>query len=455
MLEFLSLIFILIAAIELFVGYKIISRSDPFTFLSLISIRLIFDYVLRPFTFVFIEDYVPGVSGINRGLIHQADAPFYALMTIILNDLVFLFVLLGAYVFIKNKEISEKNTKEEPKNIYLIIGIVVFVIGLINWFWVIQAYGGLLNVLVSLGTGRQNLFSIGGSKIPLELAKNFLAGGIFLMTSVFFFKRKVVLAWLLIALLFFLLLSFGGRGIAVAAIISGLIAHNYFYRKINLKFLIILFIISIPLLTGLRDVRRLLDGETEIGDIDFSNINNITSYEQRFIEISYVSSAFDYDMGFHYSFFENRKDYFLGEYILGLGMVLPRSFFPDKGSTLANKLAQKQWCDGKAGCLMDVGISPSMVTSTAAYWSYLFIPFIGFFIGYFGMYFWYKTVHEIGSPISIMSFALGYPYAMTLFQDLGAFLLAFLPIFLVVIFSYVLIKFPYKFFFIKSTAPTN
>jgi hypothetical protein len=54
MIEVLSLFFILIAAAEFFVAYKIISKSDPFTFISLACIRFIFDFLLRPFTFTFL-----------------------------------------------------------------------------------------------------------------------------------------------------------------------------------------------------------------------------------------------------------------------------------------------------------------------------------------------------------------------------------------------------------------
>ena len=89
MIEILALFFIFIAALELWIGYKVISRSDPFTFISLISIRFIFFSLKLPFTFTFIETYQPGIQGINRSLIHSSAAPLYSLMTMILNDLSF------------------------------------------------------------------------------------------------------------------------------------------------------------------------------------------------------------------------------------------------------------------------------------------------------------------------------------------------------------------------------
>ncbi len=449
MIETLSLLFILIAIIEFFVGYKIISKSDPFTFVSLISIRFIFDFVMRPFTFTFIEKFEPGISGINRGLIGISDAPFYSLMTIILNDLAFLFVLIGAFVYIKNKSTTrvKSNIDKSDLNKYLFAGFIVFIIGLINWYWVMQSSGGLINVLFSLGTGRQHLFRINGSTIPLEIAKSFLSAGIFLISSYLFIKRKWLFAWLSIIILFILLLSFGGRGLAVAAVISGLIAHNYFYKKINLAKLLILFLIAIPMLTFMSDVRRLLDGNSEFEDLKLTSIFEIDSFKQYLIEFSYVSSAYDYDMGFHYSIIENNKDYYIGEYPLGLGMLLPRTLFPNKGNTLANKFAEKLFCDGQAGCNLDIGVSPSIVSSSAAYWGYISIPLISFLIGYFGMFFWRTTVYKIDSPLSIMVYALGYPYAMTLFLDLGAFLAASVPILLVTSISYILLKYPNKIFF--------
>ena len=453
MIEILSLIFIVIAGLEIFLAYKIISKSDPFTFLSLLSIRLIFDFILRPFTFIFLEKYSPGISGINRGLIDSIDAPMYSLITIILNDLSFLFVLIGAFVYLKNKNIGTGEIKKSfsNENSYLFVGIFIFFIGFLNWYWVIQSSGGLVNTLISLGTGRQNLFKISGSTIPFEIAKTFLSAGIFLMSSYFFTKKRLVLAWITIVALFILLLAFGGRGLAFAAIISGLIAQNYFYNRINLKVLFVLFLIAIPALTFLSDIRRLLDGETKIESLEVSSVFEISSAKQAIIEFSYVSSAFDYDMGFHYSVLENNKDYFLGQYPLGITMLLPRSIFPNKGNTLANKFSEKLFCDGEAGCKLDVGISPSIVSASTAYWGYISIPLISFIIGYVGMFFWRYTVHQIATPISIMVYALGYPYAVTLFLDLGAFLLAATPILLVFLVSYILLKFPFKILFLPPS----
>jgi hypothetical protein len=411
-----------------------------------LCIRFLFDFVVRPFTYIFIEGYDPDQSRqVTKGLIHIADAPFYALLTIILNDIAFLCLLLGAYAYIKNKSVNRSNVNIRTSNIYLITGLFIYALGLLAWYFVMQNAGGLLQVLVSLGTGRQHLFQMGGSTIPFEIAKQFLTGGTFLMASYFFINKRILIAWFLNLSLFVLLLSFGGRGLAIAAIISGLIAHNYLYKPIKLKFLLVLFLISLPLLIFLRDARRLADGETELANIEirtaFENMQDDVS--KTLIDLSYVSNAFDYDMAFHYSYFERDKDFFLGEYPLGLGMILPRTYFPNKGNTLAQKLSEEIWCDG-IGCKIDVGISPSMVTAAAAYWTYFSFPILCFFIGYFGMYFWRYTVVHLNNPLSLMVYSLGYPYVVTLFNDLNAFIAAFFPIAFVTIFSYTLLKFPYK-----------
>jgi hypothetical protein len=454
MIEILALFFIFIAALELWIGYKVISKSDPFTAVSLLCIRFIFDFVVRPFTFIFIEGYDPDHSRqVTKGLIHVADAPFYALLTIVLNDIAFLCLLLGAYVYIKNKPIHRISMNTQSNTKYLTIGLLIYLLGFLAWYWVMQNAGGLIAVLVSLGTGRQHLFQMGGSTIPFEIAKIFLTGGTFLMASYFFINKRILVAWLLMISLFVLLLSFGGRGLAVSAIISGLIAHNYLYKTIKLKYLIVLFLISLPLLMFLRDARRLADGETELADIEirtaFENMQDDVT--ETLIDLSYVSHAFDYDMAFHYSYFERDKDFFLGEYPLGLGMVLPRTYFPNKGETLAQKLAQEIWCDG-IGCKIELGISPSMVTAAAAYWTYFSYPFICFMIGYFAMFFWRYTVVYLNNPLSLMVYSLGYPYTVTLFNDLNAFVAAIFPIAFITIFSYFLIKFPYKVLY-KGTEP--
>lgn len=451
MIEFLSLTFIIIACMELYLGYKIISKSDPFTWLSLICIRFIFDFVFRPFTFIFIENYEPILSRqVNKGIIHIADAPFYALLTIILNDIAFFCVLLGSYFFIKRKKypttIKIRSKSTYP---YLYIGLFVFLIGLVFWYWVMQSSGGILNALISLGTGRQNLFRVGGSTIPFEISKHFLSAGIFLISSFFFLKKKVLFAWATTISLFVLLLTFGGRGLAMAAIISGLIAHNYLYKRIHLRTLVILFAVSLPLLIFLKDARRLLDGETELRDVDFLSAFQIQSesgIQDTLVDLSYVSHAFDYDMAFHYSYFEKNKDFFLGEYILGLGMILPRSVFPNKGNTLSNKLSEEIWCDG-IGCKIDVGISPSMVTSAAAYWTYFAFPVLCFFIGYCGMLFWHQTVRVMNTPISLMVYSLGWPYVFTLFNDLNSFIASVLPILFTYFFVKILYEFPWSVLF--------
>jgi hypothetical protein len=447
MIEVLSLFFILIAAAEFFVAYKIISKSDPFTFISLACIRFIFDFLLRPFTFTFLEKYEPiGSRDINHGLIHIADAPFYSLLTIILNDIAFFFVLLGAYIFLKKKDIKRPVVSNQSNTQYLYVGLIIFSIGLLCWFWVMQSSGGLINALISLGTGRQNLFRVGGSTVPFEIAKTFLSGGIFFISAFLFLKKKILLAWLSVLFLFLLLLTFGGRGLAIAAIISGLIAHNYLFKPIKIKSLVVLFLISLPLLVLLKDARRLLDGETELYDVDFVSVFDSKGQENlktTLIDLSYVSHAFDYDMAFHYSYFERDKRYFLGEYPLGIGMLLPRTIFPEKGTTLANKLKEEIWCDG-IGCKIDVGISPSLVTASAAYWTYLSFPIISFLVGYFGMYFWRLTVIQINTPLSLMAYSLAYPYAMTLFQDLNSFIASAAPIAFIVVFSYVLLNLPIK-----------
>jgi len=451
MFEFLCFLFIAIAVMELYLGYKIISRSDPFTWLSLICIRFTFDFVLRPFTFIFLENYDPTLlRQVNKGLIHIADAPFYALVTIILNDIAFFFVLLGSYIYLRNKRVEPSiKIQTNVSNKYLYIGLFIFFIGMIFWYWVMQSSGGVLNALISLGIGRQNLFRVGGSTIPLELAKHFLSGGIFLISAFFFLKKKVFLAWSFAIFLFFLLLSFGGRGLAMAAIISGLIAHNYLHKRIRLRSLIILFAISLPLLIFLKDARRLLDGETELHNVDFSvafESQTQSTYKESLIDLSYVSHAFDYDMAFHYSYFEKGKEFFLGEYILGLGMILPRSIFPNKGNTLANKLSEEIWCDG-IGCKIDVGISPSMVTSAASYWTYFSFPILCFFIGYFGMFFWRLTTQIINTPLSLMAYSMGWPYVLTFFEDLNAFIAAALPIAFTYFFVYLLYHIRWSSFF--------
>lgn len=456
MIEVLALFFIFIAALELWIGYKVISRSDPFTAVSLLCIRFVFDFVVRPFTYIFIEGYDPIQSRqVNEGLIHIADAPFYALFTIILNDIAFLCLLLGAYVYIKNKPVHRNNLNIVSNNKYLIAGLCIYSLGFLAWYFVMQNAGGLVAVLVSLGTGRQHLFQMGGSTIPFEIAKIFLTGGTFLMASYFFINKRILVAWLLMISLFVLLLSFGGRGLAVSAIISGLIAHNYLYKTIKLKYLIVLFLISLPLLIFLRDARRLADGETELADIEirtaFENMQDDVT--ETLIDLSYVSHAFDYDMAFHYSYFEKDKEFFLGEYPLGLGMVLPRTYFPNKGETLAHKLSTAIWCDD-IGCKQEVGISPSMVTAAASYWTYFSYPLICFMIGYFAMFFWRYTVVHLNNPHSLMIYSLGYPYTVTLFNDLNAFIAAFFPIAFIAIFSYVLIKFPYKVFFQNAKLKT-
>ena len=162
-----------------------------------------------------------------------------------------------------------------------------------------------------------------------------------------------------------------------------------------------------------------------------------TGYARRFVLCFH---AFDYDMAFHYSYFEKNKDFFLGEYILGLGMILPRSVFPNKGNTLSNKLSEEIWCDG-IGCKIDVGISPSMVTSAAAYWTYFAFPVLCFFIGYCGMLFWHQTVRVMNTPISLMVYSLGWPYVFTLFNDLNSFIASVLPI----LFTYFFVKILYEF----------
>tara|TARA_B100000212_G_scaffold45845_1_gene29602 strand:+ start:19330 stop:20715 length:1386 start_codon:yes stop_codon:yes gene_type:complete len=447
MIELLSFFFLVIAGLELYLGYKIISKSDPFTALSLLCIRFIFDFFLRPFTFIFVENYEPILSRqVTKGIIHVADAPFYSLLTIILNDIAFFFFLLGAYILIKRKPIpTNQNLKIKNNNRYLILGLGIFLIGLINWYWVMQSSGGILSALLSLGTGRQNLFRVGGSTIPFEIAKHFLSGGIFLLSSYFFLKRRILIAWFLTISLFFLLLTFGGRGLAMAAIISGLIAHNYLFNKIKLRTLLVLFLVSLPLLVFLKDARRLLDGQTELQDIDLTVIfdSKGDDFKNTMIDLSYVSHAYDYDMAFHYSYFVRDKDFFLGEYPLGIGMILPRSLFPNKGETLANKLSEELWCDG-IGCTIDVGISPSLVTASASYWGYISFPFICFFAGYFAMYFWYQMTVRHLSPLSLMIYAMGYPYTVTLFLDLNAFLASTVPIALLALIIYLLFYFPVR-----------
>ena len=139
-------------------------------------------------------------------------------------------------------------------------------------------------------------------------------------------------------------------------------------------------------------------------------------------------------------------DFFLGEYILGLGMILPRSIFPNKGNTLANKLSEEIWCDG-IGCKIDVGISPSMVTSSASYWTYFSFPILCFFIGYCGMFFWHRMVRVINTPISLMVYSLGWPYVFTLFNDLNSFIASVLPIFFTYTFVKILYSFPWNILF--------
>ena len=281
---------------------------------------------------------------------------------------------------LKEKLTTNQNLKiKKNNNRYLILGLGIFLIGLINWYWVMQFSGGILTALLSLGT-EDSLFRVGGSTIPFEIAKLFLSGGIFLLSSYFFLKRRILIAWFLTISLFFLLLTFGGRGLAMAAIISGLIAHNYLFNKIKLRTLVVLFLVSLPLLVLLKDARRLFDGQTELQDLDLTVIFDTKGMilKNTMIDLSYVSHAYDYDMAFHYSYFERDKDFFLGEYPLGIGMILPMIFFPNKGETLANKLSEELWCDG-IGCTIDVGISPSLVTASASYWGYISFPFISFF----------------------------------------------------------------------------
>ena len=180
LIDVLSLLFILIALIEFVFAYKIISKSDPFAFLPLISIRLFFDYFLRPFVFIFLEDYQGLYNGlldpnvVVGGVIPSDDMPIITLFTIVVNDIAFAFVLLGAYFYTRRKGASSfSKVNTVFRNKHLNIGIIVLILGMFFWLFIMNSTGGFYNAILSLGD-RHYSWAVYGSKIPLELAKSFI-----------------------------------------------------------------------------------------------------------------------------------------------------------------------------------------------------------------------------------------------------------------------------------------
>ena len=63
------------------------------------------------------------------------------------------------------------------------------------------------------------------------------------------------------------------------------------------------------------------------------------------------------------------------------------------------------------------------------------------------MFFWYQMVQVINTPISLMVYAMGWPYVFVLFGDLNAFVASVLPIVFIFFIVKILYSMPWNLIF--------
>jgi hypothetical protein len=297
---------------------------------------------------------------------------------------------------------------------WLAAGLLLVGLGL--WFFLMRYAGGLATVLVSLAL-RRELFVVGGSYFVLVVAKAFISVGVLVLCCVFFITGRRISGWLIAVSGFVVMLTFGGRGAAVAVLLGAGMCYHYLVRRFSLRALILATMLGLPLLMILGELRQSLAG----GEMNLTVLESALIGD-RLLALSYVFITFDVNVTFMERFVEDHLS-FLGQYPLGITALLPREVYPDKANLLGSELAEQLYG------IDNYGLSPSFTVGIMWYWGAFGLPFGAFLIGYVGAKFWrYCAVESKGRPLRLVAYASLWPVVPWLFFDFAGLLLTALPV---------------------------
>lgn len=407
---------IVCSVFALLVAFRYVSQSDPFSFLVLFSIPLVFLLVIRPLAFVFLEDfdgpYLNYRPGIDR----------FVLATIALNALAYVLVIIGYAQGVKRpRDLERGRISHILTGRIRFAAWVLFATGFVGWLFLMQQGGGLLVVLRSLAL-RNTLFLVDGGYWLLTFTKSLIMIGTILLACTSFVAGRVFRGWAISILGFLLILGFGGRGAAMSLLIGAMISYHYAYRRIRLRWLALAGIILLPVLLILGELRLALTGNDQVTHSVEINAESLSS---NFVRLSYLHRAFDYNVLFLQKHWEDGLSYF-GEYPHGLTALIPRSIYPDKADLLGSRLASSLYG------IEDYGISPSFTVGIVSTWGILSLPFFALLLGYCGARFWsYFAFGARGDPRKLVVYSLFWPIFASFFFDLASTVLSLAPILIV------------------------
>ena len=229
---FLAIGALILASIAtLALGFRFVARSDPFSFLFLTSIPIVFLLVIRPIAFVFFEDfdgrYVPERPGIR----------LFVVVTLAINFFAYLLLVLGYSAGMRGEKLegtrpayltSQSDRTQRTK----LIGATLFALAVMAWFYLVRETGGLRLVLSSLAD-RNDLFSVAGGLWFLEITKALISVSAILSACVFFAEGKRLKGAICILAGCLLILSFGGRGAMLSILAGGMVGYNYLCKRIK------------------------------------------------------------------------------------------------------------------------------------------------------------------------------------------------------------------------------
>ncbi|WP_133406246.1 O-antigen polysaccharide polymerase Wzy [Parashewanella tropica] len=390
-------------------SYLFLEKADVFSYFNLLNIGFFFYLFIRPVALVYINDFNSPYTYFIE------DSESYMFLTYILALCSYLFVMLGYATFKKKLKFNFNNFdsvgyKKSEDNSFSLTAKIFILFGVITQCYLIFQAGGLYKVLSSLSL-RNELFISDGSFFLVSLAKSFLIIGGFYLITFYFIEKRIKSAWFVILFLFLFSASFGGRGFSFSFILGGLILSHYIYKKIKLKRLFLIFLITVPFLGAVGQFRDSLNGTDEISS---SSINE--SIKDKLLIASKINRGFDYDTAFLYSYLNKDLSY-AGKYILGISTIIPRSVYPNKSNIVASDLALDLYG------IQNYAITPTLLSSVTAFWGLEFVPLFAFFSGFFGAIFWYLFVYKSSSNrYKISIYVIFWPYISVFFMDLASFL---------------------------------
>ena len=425
MVTILIAVLILISMFAMLVAFRYVASADPFSFIVLFSAPVVFLLVIRPFVYVYIE----GFDGWYSSYRPRIDA--YVLVTMAVNTLAYLLFVIGYAAGVK----GQPPTRQEGTNsvpLKRINGAARFLLllGLLGWVFLMQQGGGVLVVLNSLAL-RNTLFLVDGGFWLLTFTKTLITVGSLALACGYFSSGSPFKGWFVSIFGFLLILSFGGRGAAISVLIGGMICYHYIFRRLRVRWLVLMAVALLPAMLVLGELRLTLtgDGQAGIGASD-----NPIDLERTIVRFSYLHRAFDYNVLFLRKYWEDGLSYF-GEYPHGLTAAVPRSLYPEKADLLGSRLAYSLYG------IEDYGISPSFSVGIVSTWGLLSLPFVALLMGYAGARFWRCFANGArGDPRRLVVYCTVWPVFPWFFYDLAGIVLSVTPILLVVLAMEVIVQ---------------